>query len=414
MKTNTPRLWRVAMTAYLILLITLTVIPPAVAAPAAPDVTAEGALLLDLDTGQILFARNANDRFYPASTTKIMTALLALERGKLTDVLTASESVRDVDGSRIYLEPGEQNTLEDLLYAMLLPSANDAAVVIAEAYGGSIAGFADLMNAKAAALGATNTHFVNPNGLHDPGHYTTPHDLALIARAAMQNPVFARIVATRTRTMPWPAKDEPRLLFNLNELLGGYPGALGVKTGYTSAALHTLVAAADRDGLRLLSVTMRSSISNRFRDARAMLDYGYANFTRETIIPRGSAAGEIVIRTQRIPLVAVDPLLYDYLGETPPAYTTRLVLKDRPGVLKQGQLAGQLELIVGDKVLAAVPVAAAVSARAIPLWAWFLVAGTLLVGVIFALMTAGGGRRYVYRPRRRKMTVIGRRRRNRW
>jgi D-alanyl-D-alanine carboxypeptidase (penicillin-binding protein 5/6) len=386
------------------LVVPLSVAPTALAAP-PPAITAEGALLVDLDTGQVLFSQNADQRYYPASTTKIMTALLALERGHLTDVLTAGEIVRNCDGSRIYLEPGEQETLEDLLYAMLLPSANDAALVIAESYGGSISGFVDLMNAKAEALGCTNTHFVNPNGLHDPNHYTTPHDLALIAREAMRNPVFAKIVSTRLRTMPWPAKNERRVLLNLNELLdGSYPGALGVKTGYTSKALHTLVAAAERDGLRLLSVTMRSSLSSRFTDAKAMLEYGFGNYHRTTIVERGATAGSTVIRTQRIPLVAVDPLRIDYEGAQPPAYTTRLALNERPGLLKQGQLAGTLELVVDGKVVASVPVAATKTVRAVPVWVWYTVPALLLsmliVGAVITGRRRGMSLRSRWSPRR--------------
>lgn len=367
---------RALIVALLILLSFCAVAPARADKPSEPDLSAAGAILVDLDTGQVLYEKNADTPFYPASTTKIMTALLALERGKLDDVITCGESVRNVDGSRIYLEVGEQETLRDLLYAMMLSSANDAAVAIAEHYGGTVERFVALMNAKAAELGATNTHFVTPNGLHNPAHVTTARDLAVIARAAMQNPVFAQIVSTREHDMPWPVKNSTRQLYNINDLLYSFDGAIGVKTGYTTQAHHTLVGAAARNGMRLLSVTLRSDLSHRFADARALLTWGFEHFRPQVVVERGANVGALTVRTQRIPLVTVDRVTYDAAGD-PPGLETKLVLSQRTGLPKRGQIVGRLDLLADGQVITSVPVAAAADARAVPRWA-YLVAGGLL------------------------------------
>lgn len=383
-----------------LLLFTLGAAMPARAAAPAPDVGSSGAILIDLDTGQVLYTKNADSEFYPASTTKIMTALLALEMGELDDVITAGESVLAVDGSRIYLEPGEQETLNDLLYAMMLPSANDAAWAIAEHYGGTVDKFVQLMNERAAALGATNTHFITPNGLHDPQHVTTPRDLALIAKAAMANPAFAKIVSTREHEMPWPQKDSVRPLYNINDMLYNYDGTIGVKTGFTTPAQHTLVAAVERNGMRLLSVTMHADISHRFGDARSLMDWAFASFSKETAIERGASAGAITVRTQRIPLVTVDSVTYDATGDLP-QFTTKLVLDPRRGVPKRGQIVGHLEVSQNGQLVTSVPVAAAVDAKAVPVWAWFAVGGLLGTGLRVRQVTARRRRKKLFARRKR-------------
>ncbi|MHB8758445.1 MAG: D-alanyl-D-alanine carboxypeptidase family protein, partial [Bacillota bacterium] len=185
-----------------------------VAAPSPPAVHADAAILMDLRTGQVLYSMRPDAREYPASTTKILTGIIALELGRLDDLVTVNDDVRKADGTSIYLEPGEQETLRDLLYAMFLNSANDAAVAVADYIAGNTTDFARLMNAVAAKAGATKSNFVNPNGLVDKNHYTTARDLALIARYAMHNPTFAAMVSTRTHDMPWPEKDDERHHYN--------------------------------------------------------------------------------------------------------------------------------------------------------------------------------------------------------
>lgn len=386
----------------LTIVLTLILLALGAAAPAhaaAPDIECSGAILIDLDTGQVLYSKNADTQLYPASTTKIMTALVALEMGHLDDVITAGDSVSTVDGSRIYLEPGEQETLNDLLYAMLLPSANDAAWVIAEHYGGTVEKFVELMNEKAAALGATNTHFVTPNGLHDPAHVTTPRDLAIIARAAMANPTFAKIVSTREHDMPWPEKGTIRQLYNLNELLDSYEGALGIKTGFTTPAQHTLVAAVERNGMRLLSVTMHSDIAHRFADAKTLMDWAFASFSKQTVVARGVDAGSMTVRTQRIPLVTVDQITYDGAGDSP-QFSTQLVLDQQHGIPRRGQIVGRLELWQDGKLFTSVPVAAAASAKAVPVWAWFVAGGALGTGVRVRQLAVKRRRKRIFAGRR--------------
>ena len=171
---------------------------------AAPSLISESAVLIDADTGTILTQKNADKKMYPASLTKIMTAILAIEMGKLTDIITVdNETPHEIDGSHIALEAGEILTLKDLLYALMLPSANDAASVIAKHYGKSLDGFVKIMNEKAKELGAYNTNFENPHGLHNENHYTTAADLALITKYAMENETFRKIVATTRYVYPY-------------------------------------------------------------------------------------------------------------------------------------------------------------------------------------------------------------------
>ncbi|MGE5559478.1 MAG: serine hydrolase [Chloroflexota bacterium] len=384
----------------LVLIVAATAATPATAAPAAPAVQSTGAILVDLDTGQVLFSKNADTPLYPASTTKIMTALLALELGKLEDGVTAGDDVLTVDGSRIYLEPGEQQTLNDLLYAMMLSSANDAAWAIAEHYGGTVDHFVELMNQRAAELGATNTHFVNPNGLHDRGHITTARDLSLIARAAMVNPVFAAIVSTRKHVMPWLSKNTVRELYNINDMLYDYDGTIGVKTGFTTPAGHTLVSAVERDGMRLLSVTLHADLAHRFGDARNLMDWAFANFRKETVVERGVSVGSLTVRTQRVPVVTVDSVTYDVNGDLP-ALEKEVVLDKLSGLPKRGQIVGRLELRRDGQVITSVPVAAAADVKAVPVWAWYVAGGVSMTGLRV--------RQLVVRRRRKRLFVRRRR-----
>ena len=243
--------------------------------PAAlTGVSARGAVLLEAESGDVVFGQNQNARLPMASTTKIMTALVALETLPLdTPVTVTAESV-GVEGSSIYLCEGETLTLEQLLYALLLESANDAASAIAVAVSGSVEAFAVRMNEKAAALGLTDTRFVNPHGLDAEGHYTTAYELAVITRAALKNSTFRAICATERKTIPLHGSEGVRLLLNHNKLLNSYEGCIGVKTGFTKKTGRCLVSAAERDGVTLIAVTLNAP--DDWRDHTAMLDYGFA------------------------------------------------------------------------------------------------------------------------------------------
>lgn len=253
--------------------------------PAGPVTSAQSAILMDVDTGSILYAKNIHKRSFPASTTKILTCLIAMERGNLDDTVTFSrEAVFSVptDGSNMGMDAGEAITLEQCLYGILVGSANEAANAVGEHIAGSIDGFVDLMNERAAELGCTDSHFMNTNGLHDEDHYTTVYDLALISAAFFKNDMLckigntARYEFTATATQP-----DDFILRNKHQMITGevaYDGILGGKTGYTDNSRQTLVTCAERNGMRLVCVVFREESPNQFTDTIELFDYGFNNF----------------------------------------------------------------------------------------------------------------------------------------
>jgi len=247
--------------------------PAAAVRGGADTLVARAAVVMDQVSGQTIFARNPDRRMYPASTTKVMTALLAIESGRLDETVVIQYTDSRVSGTRIGLAPGECITLHDLVYGLLLCSGNDAANAIARHLAGSQRGFAALMNARAARLGCANTHFTNPHGLPNPLHYTTARDLGRIMRAAMRNPEFRRITATRlyTSQSSWAR----RAFYNKNKLLGRYPGTTGGKPGYTRIAQQTLVASAQRAGRELVVVCLHSRGRAVWTDAMRLFDLGF-------------------------------------------------------------------------------------------------------------------------------------------
>ena len=254
------------------------------------DVSAGGVMLMDARTHKVLYAKTAHEKLPMASTTKIMTAILAIEAGNLDALVTVPQEAYGVEGSSMYLRLGEQISMRDLLYGLMLVSGNDAAVAIAVHVGGSVECFAAFMNAKAASLGAHNTHFVTPNGLPDPDHYTTAYDLALIACYAMQNETFREIVGTtyyQTTT-----GEIARTVKNKNKILWEYEGGNGVKTGYTMAAGKCLVFAAEREGMQLVGVVL--NCPDMFPSAKRLLDYGFETYQQETLV----AADERIARVR--------------------------------------------------------------------------------------------------------------------
>lgn len=254
-------------------------------------VSAQAAVLMEAATGEIVFAKEGETRLPMASTTKIMTAIVALENGDLNKPIRIAEEAVGVEGSSIYLTAGETLTLEELLYALLLESANDAAAAIACAVSGSIESFSEAMNRKAAELGLTNTHFTNPHGLDNEEHYTTASDLAKLAVYALGNPDFARIVSTYKKTIPLKDGEGTRLLLNHNRLLKQYADVIGVKTGFTKRSGRCLVSAAEKDGIRLVAVTLNAP--DDWQDHRAMLDYGFSQYSNVTLAESGEYTWEI-------------------------------------------------------------------------------------------------------------------------
>ncbi len=259
-----------------------------------PSTAARAAVVMEVSSKRVLYAKNPHMKLPMASTTKIMTAILAIEMGNLEDVVTVSPKAVGVEGSSIYLAKGERLTLEQLLYGLMLRSGNDAAVAIAEHIGGSVENFVRLMNRKAVQIGARNTNFVNPHGLHDDMHYTTAYDLALISAYAMQNPVFRTIVSTKYKKIPWEGRSYDRVLQNKNALLWSYEGANGIKTGYTKVSRRCLASAALRDGMQLVCVVL--DCQPWFDDSATLLDYGFANFKPYTVVSKKQVLGHIPVR----------------------------------------------------------------------------------------------------------------------
>ncbi|MGN1144559.1 MAG: D-alanyl-D-alanine carboxypeptidase family protein [Anaerovoracaceae bacterium] len=243
---------------------------------AAPSVSAGAAILIDVEDGTVLYEKNADQKMYPASTTKVMTALVVLETleelelGLDSEIIVPAEA-QGVEGSSLYLKAGERMSVEELLYGLMLQSGNDSAVALAACVGGSAEHFVDQMNQRAAELGCRGTHFVNPNGLYDAEHYTNARDLAYIAREAMKREDFRKIVGSQR----WSSEgSSARTFVNKNKTVFQYEGGDGVKIGFTKASGRTLVSSASRDGHRVIAVVLNDG--NWFQDAYALMDFGFA------------------------------------------------------------------------------------------------------------------------------------------
>lgn len=243
------------------------------------NINARSAIVMDFDTGRVLYEKNAYQKRPMASTTKVMTAIVALENGNLDDIVTVSRNAASIHGSLMHLNAGEKLTLRELMYGLLLCSGNDAAIAIAEHIGGSVDGFCEMMNKKAKEIGAVNTNFTTPHGLDETGHYSTAYDMALITRYALNIPVFNEIVKTTSIQIG------NRFLSNTNEMLTSYQGADGVKTGYTGKAGRCLITSATRDGRRFISVVLFcDSRAQRALSSKIILDYAFSLYYPRTLI----------------------------------------------------------------------------------------------------------------------------------
>lgn len=266
-----------------IFLILLFLFPIFIPVSAEMSISAQSACLIEAESGKAIYSKNADKRMHMASTTKVMTAIVAIESGISLDTIfkTPVEAV-GVEGSSVYLAENEKITFEALLYSLLLASANDAAVAIAIQVAGSVEAFVNLMNAKAQELGLTNTHFTNPHGLYDEGHYTTAHDLAHLMAYAMKNEIFATITASQRKVFAREGEGV-RVLINHNKLLKTYDGVIGGKTGFTKKSGRCLVSVAERDGLRLIAVTLNAP--DDWRDHATLYDFGFDNYEIRKIPP---------------------------------------------------------------------------------------------------------------------------------
>ena len=312
--------------------------------------SAEKATVLDATTGRVLLGIRQTDQSLIASTTKIMTALVVCEQCNVLDRMRIPKEAVGIEGSSMYLQEGEVLTIQELLYGLMLQSGNDAAIALAIYCGGTVEGFAELMNDKAHQLGLTGTHFVNPNGLDAPEHYSTAEDLAILAAYAMDNPIFAKTVSTKS------VKVGQRYLTNHNKLLWQYEGADGVKTGYTRKAWRILVSSATRDGRRLIGVTINAP--DDWNDHRRMLDTGFEKYSLTKIVSKGESLGFLQVaggECGHVELLAGEDFAYPLaLDETP------TIVFPNPGFVYaptvKGQSAGAVYICIDNALIGKCPV----------------------------------------------------------
>ncbi|KUO74428.1 MAG: D-alanyl-D-alanine carboxypeptidase [Desulfosporosinus sp. BRH_c37] len=387
-----------------------------------PQIRGEGAYLIDILSGQTLFMKNPDKPLAPASTTKIMTGLLAIERGNLSDIVTASPSMLNnklVYGTQIYLIPGEKMPLKNLLYALLLNSANDAAVAIAEHVGSDLPNFVDMMNQRAREIGANQTNFLNSSGLTETGHVTTAHDLALIARVAYQNPTFAEYVRTKSQAISRSKPDVPTLMVNENKLLWRDLTVDGIKTGYTAAAQNCLVASMTKDGRQLIGVILKSPGREIYTDMQAMFEFGLTHFKENIVKPSGTIIATVMVNNEPVDLIIDRPI---YMTQKLKGQSSGLNLRVVPtssnslSSVEEGQVVAQVEVLDGNTVVNTLPLK---SSRTIipPTLKNSLLSnnlswntGFIFMGVVLALLT--GQKIYADRRWRKQMRLTKRRESN--
>jgi D-alanyl-D-alanine carboxypeptidase (penicillin-binding protein 5/6) len=325
------------------------------------DLKAQAVVLLDLKSGVVIFSKNAQEPLAPASTTKIMTAIVVLEKSRLSEVTVVSQRAVAVTGAKLGLKPGESISIENLLYALLLYSANDAAIALAEHVAGSEPEFVKLMNKKLTQLGAKNSHFSNAHGLDEFDHLATAHDLALVTRYAMRNSKFAQMVRTSWKLIRWQQGKRQFLARSRNKLLGLYPGAIGVKTGHTRRAGYCLVAAAKRGGTELLAVLLGGkSEVQAYKETAKLLDYGFGLYQSEYLVKRKK-----VYKTLKLPfgkqlkLVAAKDLIAT-VRQKPRNISREIKILSKPSLpIKKHQKLGYLRVYQDDVLLGSVNLLAA-------------------------------------------------------
>lgn len=338
--------------------------------PAPPRITCTAAILIDAETGEILFSHNANARLPMASTTKIMTAMIVLEELELDTEVTISSNAVSTIGSKSALVEGEVLTVEQLLYALLVVSGNDAGVALAEATAGSVPAFVEKMNAKADALGLSNTNFVNPCGLNNKKHFSSAKDLATLAQYALKDPVFSRIVDTVYFSLP-PldevppgAEDNLRDFDNQNELLHRLPWVTGVKTGSTPYAHYCVVASGTVEGVSLVAVILGATEDEtRWKEGRALLEYGLDLHPRTLLCTQGQPVTELDISDhlgRKVPLVTDEPLVAR-LSESDAVTPTLVLDQDVTCPVEAGDLCGTVEFTLDGESLGSVNLIAAQS-----------------------------------------------------
>ncbi len=358
-----------------------------------PTVLASSAILVDAVTGQVLYERNADVRRAPASTTKIMTSIMLLERCPLDARIMAGSHAEETDGSSLNLAKGEQVSARDLLYALLLRSANDACVALAEHVAGSEGKFAEMMTQRAKELGATNTQFVNSNGLPQEGHYTTARDLATLARYACTIPLFNEVVRTKYHTIARSSNNKDTFLKNHAKILWRFAGADGIKTGYTARAGHCFVGSATRKGWRLISVVLDSP--DIVAETSALLQYGFDRFEVKQLAAPGAQLATVPIQTGdpgTVPGISGDGVRCVVpKGADMSHMAVRTHYRDLRAPVAARQPIGVIEVWDRDRLLSTAPLLAATSVgrlspgAARPLSGGWYIAGLLIAaGIAYA------------------------------
>lgn len=331
------------------------------------------AALIDVDSGRILYGKDMNKQMRIASLTKILTAILAIESGKMDDIVTVSSNAAGKEGSSIYLAAGEKLKLSDLVYAIMLRSGNDAATAIAEHVSGSVDKFADLMNQKVKQLGLTDSHFVNPHGLDNDQHFSTAHDMAVITAYALKNPTFRQIVATKNYSIPWQGKEWDRSMRNKNKMLTMYGGADGVKTGYTKKAGRCLASSATKDDEQLAVIVLNDG--NDWRDSASLLDYGFTKYNQSVRVKQGEPLAQIPVTNgtaSTVAAAAIASYSYPTRSEEQSVQKVADLPKQLKAPIKQGQVIGHIRFMQGNQLLSDIPVNAMQSVDGTGFW-WQIV-----------------------------------------
>ena len=332
----------------IVLMLALICLIPCRSADAAapPEIIGVAGVLIDSESGQVLYVKEPHKHMYPASTTKVLTAIIAIESCNLSDIVTVPAEACGIEGSSIGLHENEQISMRDLVYALMLNSGNDAAVAIAIHIGGSVENFADMMNSRASALGAIDSHFENPNGLPDENHYTSAYDLSLIAKYAMKNQIFREIVSTQISEMHRTYPDAQTQLANSNRLFSRYPGTIGVKTGYTDIAGQCLIAASEKDGRELISVVLCSEGTGIYDDSIALMEYGHNEFNKISVIQVGSFVTNLQVNRgspDYVGVTAGQSIIYSIPVDNSQTIEQRVfVYEDLTAPLSSGQKLGEL------------------------------------------------------------------------
>jgi D-alanyl-D-alanine carboxypeptidase (penicillin-binding protein 5/6) len=358
---------------------------------------------MDAGSGRILYDENSRERLPQASLTKIMTALLVIENGDLNKDIQISTNAAKTPESGINLQPGETLTRQQLLYACMLHSANDAATALAESVSGNEQAFVNLMNQRAQQLGMQDTHFCNPHGLENKNHYSSAYDLALLTRQAMSNPIFRQVVATRTTTIPWAGHPQDRTLVNENRLLYRYDGAIGVKTGYTKEAGNCVVGTAQRGNMILIAISMDSPTV--YDDLERMLDYGFTHYQMVALEKSDQIAVPVKVLMGQVSTVTARPAS-DLVVAATAEEASQLTYKVAPrsqvfAPVKQGEpmgvcqiylkgtKIGEVDLLADSAVPIKAPVGSIVGGSKL-VWGsilseWYIIGIVLVIAVLYKI-----------------------------